>query len=260
ANDGQTGYGRVYRSVLLSRRLDAFRTQVGAPLHTRASMVQAMIDAGTTDLRGQEILPRVFDVLGDVSDLTVFEQDVVQRMKDWVGNGPNGLGAMRRDRNGPGLDVASLEYEDHAAVAFMDAWWNHMIDALLPQITMVEDAGVMIGGRHNAPGASGSAFQGGYYGYVLRVLEMALGQSGAPYRRLACAGTGDLSDCRAALVTSLQDTIADLGNDVAQWDPSLERDDAIHATALGLAEPPEIHWENRPTWQQVVQPTQDVLH
>jgi acyl-homoserine lactone acylase PvdQ len=260
ANDGQTGYGRVYRSVLLSRRLDAFRAQVGAPLHTRASMVQVMIDAGTTDLRGQEILPRVFDVLGDVGDLTTFEQDAVQRMKDWVANGPNGLGAMRRDRNGPGLDVASLEYEDHAAVAFMDAWWNHMIDAVLPQITMVEDAGVMMGGRHNAPGASGSAFQGGYYGYVLRVLEMALGVSSAPYRQLACAGTGDLSDCRAALVTSLQETIADLGSDVAQWDPSLESDDAIHATALGLAAPPNIHWENRPTWQQVVQPTQDVLH
>ncbi len=117
----------------------------------------------------------------------------------------------------------------------------------------------MLGGRHNAPGANGSAFQGGYYGYVLRVLEMALGQSGAPYRRLACAGTGDLSDCRAALVASLQETITDLGNDMAQWDPSLEENDAIDHTALGLADPPNIHWQNRPTWQQVVQPTEDVL-
>ena len=154
---------------------------------------------------------------------------------------------------------SSLEYEDHAAVAFMDAWWNRMIDAVLPQITDIEDAGVMLGGRHNAPGANGSAFQGGYYGYVLRVLEMALGQSGAPYRRLACAGTGDRSDCRAALVASLQETITDLGNDMAQWDPLLEENDAIDHTALGLADPPNIHWQNRPTWQQVVQPTEDVL-
>ncbi len=259
AHDTKTSYGPVYRSELLSRRLDAFRAQGGSVLHTRASMVQIMIDAGTTDLRGQEVLPRVFEVLGDVGDLSSFEQNVVQLMKDWVANGPNGLGAMRRDRSGPGLDVASLEYEDHAAVAFMDAWWNRMIDAVLPQITDIEDAGVMLGGRHNAPGANGSAFQGGYYGYVLRVLEMALGQSGAPYRRLACAGTGDLSDCRAALVASLQETITDLGNDMAQWDPSLEENDAIDHTALGLADPPNIHWQNRPTWQQVVQPTEDVL-
>jgi len=259
AHDTQTGYGRVYRSELLSRRLDAFRAQAGNPLHTRASMVQVMVDAGTTDLRGQEVLPRVFEVFGDVGDLSDFEQEVVQLMKAWVANGPNGLGAMRRDRGGPGFDVASLEYEDHAAVAFMDGWWDNMIDAVLPQIVDVEGAGVMLGDRHNAPGAQGSAFQGGYYGYVLRVLEMALGQSGAPYQRLACAETGDLSDCRAALVTSLQETIADLGNDMAQWDPSLEADDAINATALGLADPPDIHWQNRPTWQQVVQPTEDVL-
>jgi acyl-homoserine lactone acylase PvdQ len=260
ANDGQTGYGRVYRSELLSRRLDAFREQPGAPGLTRANMVQIMIDAGTTDLRGQEILPRVFEMLEPVSnDLSSSEQEILVLMKDWVANGPNGLGAMRRDRNGPGLDTASLEYEDRAAVAFMDRWWNRMIDALLPQITEVEAAGVMIGGRHDAPGPIGSAFQGGYYGYVLRVLEMALGESGAPYNRIACAGTGELVDCQAALVASLQQTIADLGTDMAQWDPSLEQDDAINHTALGLADPPDIHWQNRPTWQQVVQPTEDVL-
>lgn len=259
AHDAQTGYGRVYRSELLSKRLDAFVAQAESPLHTRASMVQIMIDAATTDLRGQEVLPRVFEVLAEVSDLSDFEQEVVQLLKDWVANGPNGLGAMRRDRSGPGFDAGSLVYEDRAAVAFMDRWWNPMINAVLPQLVDVEKAGVMLGGRHDAPRDIGSAFQGGYYGYVLRVLEMALGQSAAPYQQLACAETGILSDCRAALVTSLQETIAALGNDMSQWDPTLEADDAIDARALGLADPPKIHWQNRPTWQQVVQPTEDVL-
>ena len=113
----------------------------------------------------------------------------------------------------------------------------------------------MIGGRHNAPGASGSAFQGGYYGYVLRVLQMARGESAHPYRQLKCAGTGDLADCRAALVASLRATLAALGPDTMAWDPTLEADDAINHTALGLADPPDIHWQNRPTWQQVAQPT-----
>jgi hypothetical protein len=201
----------------------------------------------------------VFAVLDDVSDLSAFEQEVVQLMKDWVANGPSNLGSMRRDRNGPGLDAASLVYEDHAAVAFMDAWWDPMIENLLPQITEVEDLGVMIGGRHNAPGGGGSAFQGGYYGYVYRVLGMALGESAVDYQELRCAGTGMLADCRAALVASLQQAIAKLGTDMAQWDLTLEADEAIDHTALGLADPPNIHWQNRPTWQQVIQPTVDVL-
>ena len=242
----------------LLNRLQAFRAQDSNPLHTRASMVEAMIDAGTTDLRGERVLPQVFAVLDDVSDLGTFEQEVVQLMKDWVVHGPSDVGSMRRDRDGPGLDTESLVYEDHAAVAFMDAWWDNMIDTVLPQITAVEDLG-LLGGRHNPPGGGGSAFQGGYYGYLLRVLDMALGQSEAPYQQLKCANTGVLADCRAALVASLQQTITDLGMDMGTWDPSLEVDDAIDHTALGLADPPNIHWQNRPTWQQVIQPTADVL-
>jgi acyl-homoserine lactone acylase PvdQ len=255
AHDTQTGWGPTYRSVMLASRLQAFREGDGNPLHTRASMVEAMIDAGTTDLRGEAVLPEVFAVLGDRSDLDAFEQEVVQRLQDWVANGPGNLGSMRRDRDGPGLDTAFLRYEDRDAVAFMDAWWNRLIDAVLPQITEVEDLGVMVGGRHNAPGASGSAFQGGYYGYVLRVLQMARGESANPYRQLKCAGTGELADCRAALIASLQATLAALGPDTMAWDPTLEADDAINHTALGLADPPDIHWQNRPTWQQVAQPT-----
>jgi hypothetical protein len=60
-------------------------------------------------------------------------------------------------------------------------------------------------------------------------------------------------------VTSLQQTIVDLGTDMSQWDPTLESDDAIDHSRLGLADPPNIHWQNRPTWQQVIQPTEDVL-
>jgi hypothetical protein len=259
ANDGQTSWGPIYRSDMLKKRLEAYRAQDSNPLHTRASMVEAMIDAGTTDLRGQEILPSVFAILDDVSDLADFEQEVVQLMKDWVVHGPSDVGSMRRDRDGPGLDTEALVYEDRSAVAFMDAWWNNLIDTVLPQLTAVEDLGVMVGGRHNAPGGGGSAFQGGYYGYVLRVLEMALGQSATPYQQLKCANTGARADCRAALVASLRQTITDLGTDMAVWDPTLEAGDAIDHTALGLADPPNIHWQNRPTWQQVIQPTADVL-
>ncbi len=123
----------------------------------------------------------------------------------------------------------------------MDAWWDNMIDALLPQLVAVEDIGVMVSGRNDPPGPTGSAFQGGYYGYMRRVLDMALDQTAAPYKQLECAGSGVLADCRAALITSLRPTIAQLGIDTAQWDPTLEQNDAIRFTSFDLAEPPDIH-------------------
>ncbi|MGI9294811.1 MAG: hypothetical protein ACR2PS_12575, partial [Pseudomonadales bacterium] len=132
---------------MLEKRLQAFRAATDNPLLTMADVVSIMIDAGTTDLRGQEILPLVFDVLDDTSDLDVFEQQTIQLLNDWVSNGPNGLGAMRRDRSGPGFDTTALQYEDRAAVAFLDAWWNNIIDALLPDLVAVENQGVMVGGR-----------------------------------------------------------------------------------------------------------------
>ena len=259
AHDSQQGYGALYRSLLLERRLKAFREQPGTPLLTRADTVQIMTDAGTTDLRGQEILPQVFAVLDDSSDLNAFEQQTLQLLREWMNNGPCALGSMRRDRDGPALDTAALRYQDRVAVAFMDAWWTNMIDALLPQIVAIEAAGVMIGGRHNAPGAVGSAFQSGYYGYMRRVLDMTLGQSTAPHKQLKCAGSEAPEDCRAALVASLQLTMAQLGTDMQQWATNLEQDDAINHTAFGLADPANIHWQNRPTWQRVVQPTEDIL-
>jgi hypothetical protein len=230
-----------------------------------AAAVEIMIDAGTTDLRGQEIVSVALDVVGDTGDLSEFEQATVALMRDWVSNGTRGLGAMRRDREGPGQNTSGLEYEDRPAVVFMDLWWDRMIDALLPQITAVE--AFMVGGRHDLPNRIGSAFNGGYYGYVHRVLQMALEQSANPYQVLRCAGTGTLAGCRAALVESIRATIAELGEDMAQWDgtdnargsnagETREQDDAIGFDSIGVAGVPNIHWQNRPTYQQVVQPQQ----
>ena len=145
-------------------------------------------------------------------------------------------------------------------MAFMDAWWNHMIDEVLPQITAVEDLAVMVGGRHNAPGGGGSAFQGGYYGYILRVLEMALGRK----RRALSSSSSVRAPARRRIAAprwwrACGRPSRSLGTDMSAWDPTLEADDAIDHTALGLADPPNIHWQNRPTWQQVIQPTVDAL-
>jgi acyl-homoserine lactone acylase PvdQ len=261
AAEHQGSYGPVHRSHKLDARLRAF--QDDGRKHTPMTLVQIMEDAGTTDLRGQEILPAVFDVLDSPGPaLTAAQQEAVDLLKDWVaGVKPTGgvcdppdfgLGAMRRDCNGPGLDTESLSYDHRDAVILMDRWWNTMVEPVLPQIFSLEDTpngNVMIEGRHDAPGPIGSGFISGYYGYLRRVLDMALDRSEHPYRQLKCAGTGALADCRAALLNSLDAALAMGGN------PRPEEYDAIVHSPVGLAEVPHIHWVNRPTWQQVVQPT-----
>lgn len=251
AAEHQSSYGPVHRSQKLDARLKAF--QDAGLRHTPASMVEIMEDAGATDLRGQEILPAVFAVLGDVGDLSAAQQQAVANLKAWVADGTRGLGAQRRDRDGPGQNTSMLSYKDRDSVILMDRWWHTMIDDALPQIRALETSAmgnVMIEIRHDAPGPVGSAFIQGYYGYMRRVLDMARGASAHPYRRLRCAGTGALDDCRSALVASLQRAL-DMTEPVRP-----EEYDAIVHTPVGAASVPNMHWINRPTWQQVIQPTQ----
>ncbi|HXJ64710.1 MAG TPA: hypothetical protein VNN79_13225, partial [Actinomycetota bacterium] len=91
-------------------------------------------------------------------------------------------------------------------------------------------------------------------GYLRKAFQMALGQQiQAPYHVLRCAD-GTLAGCRAALLSSLQATIDGLGGDPSQWtdDPA---DDAINYKAVGLVSVPDSPWQNRPTFQQVVEVT-----
>lgn len=98
----------------------------------------------------------------------------------------------------------------------------------------------------------GSSFQKGYYGYVQKSVQMALGQTVLqPYNVLRCAD-GTLAGCRAALAQSLQDTVNELGPDPSTWD-ACESCETIHFTAVGLVNVPDIPWQNRPTFQQVVE-------
>ena len=78
----------------------------------------------------------------------------------------------------------------------------------------------------------------------------------APFSRGYCGG-GDPAACREALWRSLSDAAGDLqagfgSAAVGDWRRSVA-DDAIELSALGLVSLPPIPWQNRPTFQQVVQ-------
>jgi hypothetical protein len=70
-------------------------------------------------------------------------------------------------------------------------------------------------------------------------------------------GAGDVAACRAALWASLSQAAADLETEfgsanVADWKRAMD-DDAVVHSAVGVTAVPDIHWINRPTFQQVVQ-------
>ncbi|WP_101674279.1 penicillin acylase family protein [Alloalcanivorax mobilis] len=242
AADGNASFGPVHRNDMLEVRLRDLVDQGGVTL---ANLVEAMGDAATVDLRGQEVLPRALDLLESAS-LTADQGSAVTLLRDWIDNQ-----AQRRDRD------ANDDYDDEAAVALMDAWYPRMIETLLPQLTAVEDddsQGFVLMERDNQPGEMGSAYQKGYYGYLQRVLDQALGASEHPYQRLRCADSDTAEACRTALATSLDQALEDLGGLASQnsWNVD-EQADAIQHRAIGLSSVPAIHWQNRPTFQQVVE-------
>jgi hypothetical protein len=192
------------------------------------------------DLRGQEDLPWVLKAIGDDPQ----DAPYLQIMKDWVATG-----AHRVDRNGDG------QYDDQAAVALMDEWWSRMIYAAFdPTLSGLYGNIPLSIDDTNRTSHLGSSFQTGYYGYVQKAVRMALGVpvSGA-YAVLRCAD-GTLAGCRAALIQSLRDSVNALGPNASTWNAD-EQDETIHFEAVGLVSVPDIPWQNRPTFQQVVQVT-----
>lgn len=242
AADAHAPYGSAHRNDILDVRLQQLVEEGSV---TRARMVEAMGDAATVDLRGQEIIPHALALLEN-APITGDQDSAIRLMQDWVTNG-----AMRRDRDGSG------NYDEEAAVALMDVWYPLMIDILLPQVTAVEDVdgqNLSLMGRDNKPGAGGSAYNFGYYSYVERVLEQALGTSANPYRELRCADSDDSNACRDALADSLNQAIEQLGGiaSMDSWNVD-ESQDQIQHRAIGLSGVAPIHWQNRPTFQQVVE-------
>jgi hypothetical protein len=126
------------------------------------------------------------------------------------------------------------------------------------------------------PRAQGSAYDGGWEGYLQRALLQARGTAQHAYSQSYC-GNGSLAACQAALQAALQGTIDALTSlygsaSPAAWTcsrsnptggraagsgqaPGVECNpalDDIQYTAVGVGTVPGMPWVNRPTFQQVV--------
>jgi acyl-homoserine lactone acylase PvdQ len=276
--DGDGARGPTHRIDLLADRLAQFKAS--GRKFDFANMAEIAADAGYGDLRGHAVLPLLLALM-ETGPLDGTQAEVIALMRQWIDDGSGawisgqpGLGAWRRDRDGDGL------YDRRQAVVLMDAWYPHLIDGLLPQITAIT-AGAG-GAQHptacselalqcpyDAPRAQGSAYSFGYYEFMKRLLQMALDSPGhTNYRALRCAGAGTATDCRSAVLLALDQALADLGgwDARADWDGStlvnfqtgttgetVEAYDAVQHESFSLLTVPPIPWVNRPTFQQVVE-------
>ena len=116
----------------------------------------------------------------------------------------------------------------------------------------------------------GSAYDGGYEGYLMSTFQQLLGQQpadgfGPELTRHEC--DGGPSTCPAAVDRALRTTYdalvkANGTSEVATWTDSTDSHaagqtmpefDSIIFRPLGIVDQPHIDWQNRPTFQQVVE-------
>ena len=257
ASDANWGFSSVYRSIPLDDYIE--KGIRGGNKMSLVELIDAMELAGTTDLRGYEILPYALRVLGRPRDPQL--RDAVAKLRAW-----QRAGAHRRDKDKDGT------YEHGEAIRIMDAWWPRWIRAEFEPTLGKDLFGGVEGmiGLDNAPNNHGqhlgSAYQDGWYGYAKKDLRTLLGERvRGKYSRKYC-GKGKLSRCRSALAASLKDAIANsdpakvYGDDQKCVDESggdgnkLQYcyDTVVHRP-LGAIQQPRIHWINRPTFQQAVE-------
>ncbi len=255
-SESNFGDGSVHRVNLLDSRVKKLVQQGGV---TRSALAKAMEDAAMTDLRGEDVLPDLLAVLhsGPITD-PALSADVAE-LQQWYDDG------SKRQETSAG----SHTYADSDAVRIMDAWWpllakaefepglgSDLYTALTDDLTVDESPSAAHGptGSH-----AGSSFQYGWWSYVDKDLRQVLGKPVAgPLAQTYCGG-GDLADCQSVLLSTLRQAAATPATTVYPGD-STGCDagdqwcaDSILQRPLGGITQDRISWQNRPTYQQVVE-------
>ncbi|WP_304451398.1 penicillin acylase family protein [Nocardiopsis sp. YSL2] len=257
--------GSVHRGDLLDSRVSALVEDGHA--FTTASLTQVMMEAGTADLRAQEVLPRLLEVIDaqEVEDPDLAA--TVAELRAW-----QEAGSLRRE---PQRDAGYYEHAD--AIRVMDAWWPALVRAqfepglgedlyaALTRAVQVDESpsGAIGGGEagsvNQAQPHRGSAFQYGWWSYVDKDLRAVLGEDvQGPLGGEAYCGEGDPDGCRTVLLDSLAEAAAVPAGEVYPGDEHCSAGDQVCADAVvhqavgGIGMWP-IAWQNRPTYQMVYQ-------
>ena len=251
----QFGDGSVYRSNLLDRRVKAL-VHSGTPV-TRAALTRAMEDAAVTDLRGEDVLPELLAVIDTQPVTDPAAKSAVTALKKWL------AGGAKRVETSPG----SKTYEDSSAIQTMDAWWPLLVRAefrpgMGSGLYSAMTAALQIDESPSTGGEGvthkGSSFQHGWWSYVDKDLRAVLGQPVQGGLTQKFCGSGDLSACRSTLLGTLKQAAATPATTVYPGDDTCDAGDqwcadSIVQRPLGGITDANTNWQNRPTFQQVVQ-------
>lgn len=249
ASEDQWGYGPIYRSQMIEKRVRKAISN-GRKMRT-AQLVQSMAEPATQDIRGFALLPRLFDAVGEPTDPTLAK--AVSTLKRWRSDGSH-----RRDLDRDG------SYEHNRAVEIMDAWWPKLVTAQFrptmgrasfDAVQSMIRFGAVQGESPSAPG-----FSDGWWGYVdkdLRTLYTPNKVAGGELGRVFCGG-GSKKACRTAMRSSLKAALAVTPDELygrgactdeptpACWDRNRPR------VTAAINKPGAFPFQNRPTFQQVV--------
>ncbi|MFD5817815.1 penicillin acylase family protein [Streptomyces sp. NPDC127038] len=251
------GDGSVHRGDLLEDRVSKLVAAGGV---TRSALVKAMADASVADLRAEDVLPNLLKVVNSspVTDSTA--ADAVSKLSAWVT-----AGAKRTETS-----AGSHTYANADAIRILDAWWPLLVKAEF-QPGLGSDLYTAFGNNlpvDEAPSAghgptgshAGSSFQFGWWSYVDKDIRSVLGQPVQGGLSRTYCGGGSLSACRDALISSLKEAAGKRASTVYPGDDQCSAGDqwcadSIVQRTLGGIKHGKITWQNRPTFQQVVEYT-----
>jgi acyl-homoserine lactone acylase PvdQ len=258
--DDKYAFGSIYRMQLIRNFIE--KDLAGGKKMEPAQLVSAMDEAATQDIRSVQLWPILKQALGSPSDPQL--QSAIAELDNWYADGGH-----RRDLSNASISEPG-SYQHNEAITLMDAWWPKLLEAefrpALGETAFGELHGMLEFGQPN-PGGEPTApdFADGWYGYVskdLRDLLAAGGEGAKPkgaYSQLYCGG-GSLQACRQALQQSLTAALSVTpqqiyGHGECAEDPQASCFDMNRFTsASGISVPP-FPFQNRPTFQQVVELT-----
>ena len=245
APDDIWGWGPVHRSQALSKRVaKAIRGDRKIPIE---DLVGVMSGAATQDSRARYLLPSLLKVVGHSKQLA----PATDLLRSWL---RSGAARVDRDRDGA--------YAHQAAIDLFDTWYQDgdhslaydvmrgKLGPLVRQVPQILD-------DHPRQGVGSVWLDVPWYGWVQKELRARLGEHVAtPFHYRYC-GDGTLASCRKVLRASLARAVdsalsAQGVSDVADLTYDKTQDDIVAQTA-GVVGVRPIDWQNRPTFQQVVE-------
>ncbi|OSZ56220.1 penicillin acylase [Streptomyces pharetrae CZA14] len=249
------GNGAVHRGDLLDDRVAKLVRAGGV---TRASLVRAMADAGLADLRATHVLPNLLKVITSAPVTDPPAAAAVSKLQAWLSAGGRRTVAS----------AGSRTYAHADAIRILDAWWPLLVEAAFEPGLGSDLYGAFTAGlpvdeppsaAHGPTGAhAGSAFQYGWWSHVDKDVRAVLGEPvRGPLADRYCGG-GSLAACRDILTGTLKEAAGRTAAQVYPGDAHCAAGDqwcadAIVHRALGGIGHRTVGWQNRPTYQQVVE-------